>query len=269
MERWSEGESGVTAKRYIPSAMFPYRDDNPTILTPFVTVGLIAANLAIWIVLQGAGNEQRLAATVCELGLTPGDLLHRLPIGYTIPVGEGLGCVIDGGSAWYTVLTSMFLHGGWLHVLGNMWFLWLFGNNVEDAMGHVRFLIFYLLCGVAAAAAQVLSAPDSPVAMVGASGAISGIMGAYVVLYPRVRVYCVIWLIFIFRFAVPAWLMLGYWLFLQIAGAGMDQVGGVAVFAHIGGFIAGALLIPLFKNRELLARRDRVLAARAWEVHPA
>ena len=188
--------------------MFPYRDENPAILTPFVTVGLIAANLAVWVVFQGMGNEQRLAATVCEYGLTPGDLLHRLPIGSAFPVGDGMACVIDGSSAWFTVLTSMFLHGGWLHVLGNMWFLWIFGNNVEDAMGHARFFVFYLVCGFAAAAAQVLSGPDSAVSMVGASGAISGVMGAYVVLYPRVRVHCIVWLILIFRFAVPAWLML-------------------------------------------------------------
>ena len=248
--------------------MFPYRDDNPTILTPFVTVALIAANLAVWVVFQGMGSDQRLAQTVCELGLIPGDLMHRLPVGYSFSLGNGATCVVGGGSSWYTIVTSMFLHGGWLHVLGNMWFLWLFGNNIEDVMGHGRFLVFYLLCGVAAAAAQVVVDPASPVPMVGASGAISGVMGAYVVLYPRVRVHTIMWLILIFRLTVPAWLMLGYWFLLQVFSAGVNPVGGVAVWAHIGGFVAGALLIMLFRNPALQERRERLLAARAWEARP-
>lgn len=248
--------------------MFPYRDDNPTILTPFVTVALIAANLAVWVVFQGMGSDQRLAQTVCELGLIPGDLMHRLPIGFSFAVGSGATCVVGGGSSWYTIVTSMFLHGGWLHVLGNMWFLWLFGNNIEDVMGHARFLIFYLACGVAAAAAQIVIDPASAVPMVGASGAISGVMGAYVVLYPRVRVHTIIWLILIFRLTVPAWVMLGYWFLLQVLGAGVNTVGGVAVWAHIGGFVAGALLIMLFRNPALQERRERLLAARAWEARP-
>ena len=183
--------------------MLPYRDDNPTILTPYVTVALIAANIAVWIVVQGMGSPVRLAETVCELGLIPGDLMHRLPLGYAFPIGEGSSCVVGTGTAWYTLFTSMFLHGGWLHLLGNMWFLWLFGNNVEDVMGHVRFVIFYLACGLAAALAQVFIDPASAAAMVGASGAIGGIMGAYVVLYPRVRVHTIMWLILIFRLTRP------------------------------------------------------------------
>jgi membrane associated rhomboid family serine protease len=246
--------------------LLPYRDDNPTILTPYVTVAFIAANIAVWVAVQGMGNDQRLAQTVCELGLVPGDLLHRLPLGDMIDIGGGQVCQVNGGSSWYTLFTSMFLHGGWLHLLGNMWFLWLFGNNVEDIMGHARFFVFYFTCGLAAAGAQILAGPSSAVPMVGASGAISGVMGAYVVLYPRVRVRTITWLILIFRLSVPAWLMLGYWFFLQVAGASVDPVGGVAVWAHIGGFITGAVLINVFKSGALQQRREQFLAARAWEV---
>lgn len=247
--------------------MFPYRDENPGLLTPYVTVGIIAANLVVWVLIQGMGTDPQLAASVCQLGLVPGDLLQRLPVGYEIPVGSGMSCVVEAGRPWQTLFTSMFLHGGWMHVLGNMWFLWVFGNNVEDAMGHGRFLVFYLTCGLAAAAAQVAAAPGSAVPMVGASGAISGVMGAYVVLYPRVRVHTLVWLvIFLFRASIPAWVMLGYWFLLQLLGAGMeDQVGGVAVWAHIGGFLAGAALIGLFSNPTLLARRQALLAGRAWQ----
>jgi membrane associated rhomboid family serine protease len=250
--------------------MFPYRDDNPSILTPVVTVSLIAANLAVWVLVQGMGADQRLAASVCELGLVPGDLLHRLPPGYSVPIGDGMACVIEAGTPWRTLFTSMFLHGGWMHVLGNMWFLWVFGNNVEDAMGHGRFLAFYLLCGLAAAAAQIIVNPSSAVPMVGASGAISGVMGAYVILYPRVRVHILVFLVFIFRTSVPAWAMLGYWFLLQLLGAGMeDSVGGVAVWAHIGGFLAGAVLIALFRDPKLLARREAILAGQSWQGTPA
>jgi rhomboid family protein len=248
--------------------LLPYRDDNPTVLTPYVTVAIIAANIAVWVAVQGMGADQRLAQTVCELGLVPGDLLHHLPLGSMIDIGGGQVCEVNGGSSWYTVFTSMFLHGGWLHLLGNMWFLWLFGNNIEDIMGHSRFLVFYLVCGLAAAAAQVLIDPNSPVPMVGASGAISGVMGGYIVLYPNVRVRTITWLILLFRLTVPAWLMLGYWFVLQVGSAAVDPVGGVAVFAHIGGFIAGAILINLFKSRALQQRREQLLAARAWEVRP-
>ncbi len=246
--------------------MFPYRDDNPSILTPVVTVALIAANLAVWMLFQGMGNDQRLAASVCELGLIPGDLLHRLPVGYSFPVGDGISCVVEAGRSWETLVTSMFLHGGWLHVLGNCWFLWIFGNNVEGAMGHFRFLAFYLVCGVAAAAAQIVADPGSAVPMVGASGAISGVMGAYIVLYPRVRVHTLVFLlIFFFRMTFPAWAVLGLWFLVQLANAQLEQVGGVAVVAHIGGFLAGALLIFVFRSSALLERRARLLATQTLE----
>jgi membrane associated rhomboid family serine protease len=158
----------------------------------------------------------------------------------------------------------MFLHGGWLHLLGNMWFLWVFGNNVEDSMGHGRFVVFYVLCGLAAAAAQILVNPGSTIPMVGASGAISGVMGAYIVLYPRVKVHMLVFLfIFITRIAVPAWMMLGYWFLLQVLG-GLpmlaNESGGVAFWAHTGGFVTGMLVIWLFRDPELVARRLRAVS---------
>jgi membrane associated rhomboid family serine protease len=162
----------------------------------------------------------------------------------------------------------MFLHGSWFHLLGNMWFLWIFGNNVEDSMGHARFAVFYLLCGLAAAALQVVSQPDSGIPMVGASGAIGGVMGAYIVLYPRVHVHMlVIFGIFVRTIAVPASFMLGYWFLLQLLGGAVSlgrEGGGVAFWAHVGGFAAGAALIFLFRDPSLVARHP----ARGWQRPP-
>jgi membrane associated rhomboid family serine protease len=243
--------------------MFPYRDDNPTLATPVVTVVLIGLNVAAWLLLQGMGAEPYLSRSVCELGLIPGEFLGRIQPGFTIPMGPGATCVMDASREWYTPLSSMFLHGGWFHLIGNMWFLWLFGNNVEDSMGHGRYFGFYILSGLAAAAAQTFVNPSSPSPMVGASGAISGVMGAYVVLYPRVRVHMLVVLgFFITRIAVPAYLMLGYWFLLQLLG-GLpslgNEEGGVAFWAHVGGFVAGVLLIFGFKDNDLVARH-RALA---------
>lgn len=240
--------------------MFPYKDDNPTILTPVVTVALIIANAAVWLLVQGLGTEPALSRSLCTLGLIPGDLLHLAGEGTRVQMGRGAECVLGGTSSWYTPLTSMFLHGGWLHLIGNMWFLWVFGNNVEDSMGHFRFAVFYLLCGVAAAAAQVVVNPGSTLPMVGASGAISGVMGAYIVLYPKVRVHMLIFLgIFITTIAVPAWMMLGYWFLLQIIGGlpmlSRETGGGTAFWAHTGGFVAGMVLIWIFRDRSLIAAR--------------
>lgn len=240
--------------------MFPYRDDNPTLLTPVVTVALIAVNLVAWGALQGFGQEPGLSASICRLGLIPGETLGRIPPGTLIGAGHGLSCLTGSTPTWHTALTSMFLHGGWFHLLGNMWFLWVFGNNVEDSMGHGRFVGFYLLCGVAAAAVQVATDPGSAVPMVGASGAISGVMGAYVLLYPRVRVRVLVFLgIILFRAGLPAWAMLGYWFLLQLGGALIAPAGegGVAFWAHAGGFLAGVALIPLFRDPVLIARRNR------------
>ena len=247
--------------------MFPYRDENETQRTPYITLVLIALTTLVWLAVQGAGAALPLAQSVCELGLIPGELTLSLPPGTAFAMGEGMACLTDPGRQTSSVVTSMFLHGSWMHLLGNMWFLWLFGNNIEDSMTRPRFVAFYLLCGLAAALAQVLANPASQVPMVGASGAISGVMGAYLVLFPRVRVWTMIPLGFFFHsMALPAWVMLIYWAFLQLAG-GMsslvaEQSGGVAFWAHIGGFVAGVVLIKLFE------RQDRVAAHTAHHWQP-
>jgi membrane associated rhomboid family serine protease len=238
--------------------MFPIRDDNPQFLTPYATYAVIGLNALVWLVIQGAGAGGPLVSSLCRFGLIPAELLHTAPAGLAIPLGSGMQCVLIGGPAWYTPLTSMFMHGGWLHIVGNMWFLWIFGNNVEDAMGSVRFIIFYLLCGLAAAAVQVLADPGSTIPMVGASGAIGGVMGAYIVLYPRVNVHMLVFLgFFVTTFAVPAVFMLAYWILVQLVSGLMSAGGtggGVAFWAHVGGFLAGMALIFVFRNRALLAR---------------
>lgn len=240
--------------------MLPYRDENPTLRTPVVTIALIAVTTLVWLSIQGAGAPTAVARSICQLGVIPGELLGRVQPGRMVPVGAGLACELGsgGGVGWLSVLSSMFLHGSWFHILGNMWFFWIFGNNVEDSMGRPRFLGFYLLCGVVAALAQIAVQPNSAVPMVGASGAISGVMGAYLVLYPRVRVHMLVFLgFFITTIAVPAWLMLFYWLFIQALSsipmlAGPGDAGGVAFMAHVGGFVAGAALIKLFAQPQLV-----------------
>jgi membrane associated rhomboid family serine protease len=246
--------------------MFPIRDDNPHFLTPIVTYGLIAANVLAWVLLQGLGAEPALSSSVCRLGLIPGELLQTAPPGARFPVGPDTVCIIDDTRTWYTPLTSMFMHGGWFHLLGNMWFLWVFGNNVEDSMGRVRFVVFYLLCGLAAAFAQILSNPSSPIPMVGASGAIGGVMGAYAFLYPHARVLMLLILgIFVTRATWPAWVVLGYWFVLQILG-GLPSLeaegGGVAFWAHIGGFVAGLVLCILLRDPVRVAAHSRTHAGR-------
>src|SRR3954466_12711501 len=248
--------------------MFPISDDNPTLHTPWMTYIILAAMFATWILVQGAGlNDRQLAGSVCNLGMVPAELLHTRPLGFGVPLGNGMACIIDNESInWLTPITSMFLHGSWGHILGNMLFLWVFGNNIEDSMGPGRFLVFYLLCGLIAAAAHILIDPASPVPTVGASGAISGVMGAYLVLYPRVRVNMLFIFIIFFRvIPIPAWLVLLWWFALQVL-TGLPELspmrpdvsGGVAVWAHVGGFIAGVILIKLFENRRLVAKRDEI-----------
>ena len=238
--------------------MFPIRDDNPHFLTPYATYCIIALNVAAWVLIQGMGSQPALASSVCTLGLIPGDLLGTLPVGSGYAIGPNTQCLITGGSATHTVITSMFMHGGWMHIIGNMWFMWIFGNNVEDSMGHGRFVAFYLLCGIAAALIQIASNPQSGVPMVGASGAIGGVMGAYILLYPKVKVHMLIFLgFFVTTFAIPAIWMLGYWFLLQLLG-GIGSIGakggGVAFWAHIGGFVAGAILVLIFRVPELVDR---------------
>ena len=240
--------------------MFPYRDENETQRLPIVAGSIIALNVFAWLFVQGAGSSTALARSVCELGLIAGELTGSLPPGTQFPMGQGLACATDPGRQVSHVLTHMFLHGSWMHLLGNMWFLWLFGNNVEDSMGHLRFLGFYLLCGLAAAAAQIVTNPSSPVPMVGASGAISGVMGAYLVLYPRVRVYTLVPLgFFITSMALPAWVMLGYWFLIQFVSGLVDvggEGGGVAFWAHVGGFVAGLVLVKLFARSDYVAEHQ-------------
>ncbi|MCL4813946.1 MAG: rhomboid family intramembrane serine protease [Vicinamibacteraceae bacterium] len=248
--------------------MIPYHDENKTLRTAVVTMGLVVVNVAAWIFVQGAGSPMALAASVCNHGLIPGELTLAAAAGSGFPMGEGLVCVTDPGRQWNNVLTSMFLHGSWMHLIGNMWFLWLFGNNIEDSMTRPRFLLFYLLCGVAAALLQVAIEPSSIVPMVGASGAISGVMGAYLVLYPRVRVWTFLPLgIIMTSVALPAWGMLIYWMVIQLVGGftriGAGDEGGVAFWAHVGGFVAGVVLVKFFE------RPDRVRAHEQQRWQPA
>jgi membrane associated rhomboid family serine protease len=240
-------------------AVFPYHDENETQRPAYVTLTLVALNVGMWILVQGAGSTVPLASSVCNLGLIPGELTMSLPPGARFPMGDGLVCATDAGPQVTNLFTSMFLHGSWMHLLGNMWFLWLFGNNIEDSMTRPRFVAFYLLTGLGAALAQVFADPSSAVPMVGASGAISGVMGAYLVLFPRVRVFTMVPLgFFLTSIALPAWAMLLYWAFLQFVGgiaSGLaEATGGVAFWAHLGGFVAGVVLVKVFE------RRDRVRA---------
>ncbi len=242
--------------------MIPISDDNPTLRFPLVTVLLLGALVATWLFAQGAGlDPSLLAASVCNWGMIPGEITGRARVGAGFALGSGMACLVDAEARnILTPITSMFLHGGWGHLLGNGLFLWIFGNNVEDSMGRFRFVVFYLLCGLAAAAAQIAIDPGSIVPMVGASGAISGVLGAYLVLYPRVRVNILVFLfIFIRVIAVPAWMMLLFWMGMQlleglpqITSLGSKVSTGVAVWAHIGGFAAGALLVKLFQNPRLV-----------------
>lgn len=219
--------------------MIPLRDDNPSQLRPIVTVSLIASVTLVflWQLSLGAQGNR---AIVYSLGLIPAVLfgLDRLPAELVV-VPSGV-----------TILTSMFLHGGWLHLIGNMLYLWIFGDNVEDAMGHGRFLVFYLLCGVAAALTQALPDPHSAVPMIGASGAISGVLGAYLLLYPHARVLVAVPIGFIVEtLRLRAGIVLGLWFALQfLSGLLAPSGGGVAFRAHVGGFVAGVVLVGLFKR---------------------
>lgn len=252
--------------------MIPLSDENPTLHPSYMTFALLGAIVASWVLIQGGGFDSAvLAATVCDYGMVPGELSRQAPLGSGVPIGPGMACIIDDFAInTFTPITSMFLHGGWMHLLGNCLFLWVFGNNVEDSMGHVRFLVFYLVCGLAAAAAHVLIDPASPVPTVGASGAISGVMGAYLLLYPNVRVK-MLFPIIIYPLIVHlrAWVVLVWWFALQVI-SGLPQLmrlnpevsGGVAVWAHVGGFVAGVVLIRAFEDRELVRRRRAMADAR-------
>ncbi len=223
--------------------MIPLKDDSPSALKPFVTISLIVSCACVFLwqrSLDTAASRQAVAA----LGAIPAVLLTdaRLPPDLQwIP-------------RFASPITSMFLHGGWMHLLGNMLFLWIYGDNVEDAMGHARYLVFYLLCGVAAIFAQALSAPDSPYPIIGASGAISGVLGAYLLLFPRAKVLTLVLLPFFFTtLELPARLLLLLWFAVQLISdlAAPDGGASVAFRAHIGGFLTGMLLVPFLKRRDV------------------
>jgi len=221
--------------------MIPIHDDAPTRQLPILTTSFIGACVAVFL-WQIAGSAAQQQNIIYALGVIPSVLLGN--------------AYLDPQLVWVptyaTVFTSMFLHGGWMHLIGNMLYLWVFGNNVEDAMGHARFAAFYLVCGVAAVFAQTLPNPESTIPMVGASGAISGVLGAYLLLHPRARVLVAIPLGFYFHTVrLPAAIVLGLWFVLQLVNSLLAQPGqgGVAFGAHIGGFIAGVALIPFFKRR--------------------
>ncbi|MBT3216849.1 MAG: rhomboid family intramembrane serine protease [Candidatus Marinimicrobia bacterium] len=201
---------------------FPYRDDNPHILTPYVTYGIIAINSFLFLLQMGmeVSSPMAVRSFINTFGLIPSDF------------------------GVMNIFTSMFIHGGFAHIIGNMWFLWIFGDNVESALGHVRYIIFYFVCGIAAALLQVMIDPSSSIPMVGASGAIAGVLGAYMIRYPRARVHVFVFIfIFITTIQIPAFYVLGFWFLMQLTSGlgtlGPDATGGVAWFAHIGGFIAG------------------------------
>ncbi|HWB85934.1 MAG TPA: rhomboid family intramembrane serine protease [Bryobacteraceae bacterium] len=217
--------------------MFPIRDSQPSYSKPVVTIVLIVINILIFL-FEFSLDSFSLNHLISVYGLTPSHF-H-----------------------WANILTSMFLHGGWMHVLGNMWFLWIFGDNIEDILGHGKYLLFYLLCGFAAGATHVLFNPYSRIPTVGASGAIAGVMGAYLVKFPRAKVETLLIVIFFFTMVdVPAWLMLIYWfvvqLFSGVGSIGYAHVseGGTAWFAHVGGFVAGIAFLHLLGNRRRYTRR--------------
>lgn len=211
--------------------MIPLRDVIPSRTTPFITVTIIVVNALAWFYELSIPRDQ-LSVFLQAFGV--------VPAAFSVPA----------------IFTSMFLHGSWWHAIGNLWYLWIFGDNVEDRMGHGRFLVFYLLCGVAAALGQVLMDPDSTLPMIGASGAIAGVMGAYFVLYPHSRVLTLIPLIIYFEIVeLPAIMLLGFWFLMQLFSAGAIAVtagtgGGVAFMAHVAGFVMGLLAVFVFRKRQ-------------------
>ena len=247
--------------------MFPLHDDNPTEILPIFTMLIIVACVAVWSSLQGAGlSEQTLVDAICAYGAIPLEVTGQGMTGSS----AGAPCAL-GGWTWQALFSSMFMHASWMHLIGNMWFLWIFGNNVEDSMGHLRFLVFYLLSGLVAAGAHVLTDPASAIPMVGASGAISAVMGGYVVLYPRARVYTLFFFfVFVRVVPLPAWLLLAYWMFIQIASSALapEGGGGVAYAAHVGGFLAGVVPVFAFRNPRLVrAKRSGVRLRRDQLEH--
>lgn len=216
--------------------MFPFKDENPTERRPILTYALIAINSVIFVGTLLTGTFEQ---SIMEYGMKPNEVL----------AGQNL----------HTLFTSMFLHGGILHILFNMWYLWIFGDNIEDVLGRGKFILFYLGAGLAASFAHALSDPGSPIPTIGASGAIAGVLGAYMVLYPWARVHTAVFVFYIIHLVtIPALVMIGFWFVLQMISASVlwaaGATAGIAYWAHIGGFIAGVLLILPFA-RKLKKRR--------------
>ena len=221
--------------------MFPIKDDNPTESRPYVTCALIGLNILIFFYQIGLEENIR-TSLIFEYGFKPSQLFSNA------------NSMNLKQSSLLTIFTSMFLHGGLFHLLGNMLFLWIYGNNVEDSMGHIKFLIFYLLCGLAASLLQAIISFDSSIPMIGASGAVSGVLSAYFLLYPKARVLTlVVLLIFITFIRIPAGLLIGFWFLSQIINAYFNDPNspGVAWYAHIGGFLMGCFLFLFLKKRNL------------------
>ena len=239
--------------------MFPLKDDIPTRSFPIVTAVLIGLNVLMFFVFQQAyfGSQEVFDTRVIEYGAIPYEIIH--PGDQCVAVGGQIGCGpdIEGQPAtWVTILTSMFMHGGLLHLGGNMLFLWVFGNNIEDSMGKVRFVAFYLLGGLVAVLAQTGIDPDAAIPTIGASGAVAAVLGGYALLYPRARIVTLIFIIIFFTIVeLPALFVLGAWFVLQAINGVGDVAspaaggGGVAYFAHIGGFLFGLITVKLFANR--------------------
>lgn len=238
--------------------MLPLRDNIPTSRAPIVTYALIAANVLVYFIWQhGFSLSGPSECQWQEWSAYPSELTGH----GDVPLPSQ--CGTDEAPTYATVFTAMFMHGGLLHLGGNMLFLWIFGNNVEDAMGRLKFLVFYLMGGIAALALHVVTDPGSEVATLGASGAIAGVLGAYAVLFPRARVVTVIFIVFFFTVVeTPALIVLGAWFLLQALSASMDQGGGVAYFAHIGGFAWGLLAVRLFASQQRTKRRGERLYSR-------
>ncbi|MFQ5856332.1 MAG: rhomboid family intramembrane serine protease [Anaerolineae bacterium] len=224
--------------------MMPLRDINPTNRFPLITLIIIGLNIAAYVLELSFQATGQLNLLVASYAVIP----YELTQGVDLPPPSLQ-------PAFLTVFTAMFMHGGFLHIFGNMLYLWIFGNNIEDNMGPVRFLVFYLACGVAATYAQVAVDPISRIPNIGASGAIAGVLGAYLVMHPRAQVETLLFLGYLIRVVrLPAVLVLGFWIVIQllqgVLSLGMTQTGGVAWFAHIGGFIAGLVLVNIFRQRQ-------------------
>ncbi len=242
--------------------LLPLKDINPTTRPPLVTVALIVINVTVFVYEIAIGPS--LGRFIAAYGMIPYEITQSVDL-----VGSHPGSPVTHASGpplvYLTLLTSMFLHGGFLHIAGNMLYLWIFGNNIEDLLGPVKFVFFYLLCGLVAGVAHILSDPVSTVPTVGASGAVAGILGAYLIAYPRARVICLLFLVFFIRLiALPAMLVLIFWFVLQffkgMASFSAGQTGGVAWFAHLGGFIAGVVLIHIMAAADV----KRLRTARKW-----